>query len=98
MLSGIILAAFILETLAIGFVLPVACELNLTTAEKGILSAIALVGVISSSLLWGFLADTQGRRKVIMPTLFLSSVCTLLSSLATNFPLLVTLRYLSGFL
>lgn len=97
-LSGTILAATILETLAIGFVIPVACDLKLNTTEKGLLSAISLIGVIMSSLLWGFLADTKGRKRVIMPTLFLSFIFTALSSLATNYSVLIILRFLTGFL
>lgn len=74
------------------------CDMQLTTQGKGILSAIGFVGIISSSHLWGFLADTQGRRKIILPTLFLSFTCTILSSITTNFWLFVVFRYLNGFL
>lgn len=56
------------------------------------------VGIISSSHLWGFLADTKGRRRVILPTLLLSFTFTLLSSVTTNFWLFVFFRYLNGFL
>lgn len=97
-ISGVILTAALLETLGIGYVIPVVCELNLTVNEKGILGGITLVGTVASLHLWGILADTKGRRKVILPTLFLSFICTTLSSLATNFPLLIILRLLSGFL
>lgn len=70
----------------------------MTTHNKGILSAIALIGIITSSHMWGFLADTKGRRKIILPTLLISFVCTVLSSLVTNFSLFVTLRFFTGFL
>lgn len=70
----------------------------MTSANKGILSAIALIGIIASSHMWGFLADTRGRRKIIIPTLLISFVCTVLSSLVTNFSLFVTLRFFTGFL
>lgn len=70
----------------------------MTTQNKGILSAIALIGIITSSHMWGFLADTKGRRKIIVPTLLASFLCTVLSSLVTNFSLFVTLRFFTGFL
>lgn len=70
----------------------------MTTQNKGILSAIALIGIITSSHMWGFLADTRGRRKIIIPTLLISFLCTVLSSLVTNFSLFVTLRFFTGFL
>ncbi|XP_012158342.1 synaptic vesicle glycoprotein 2B isoform X2 [Ceratitis capitata] len=98
LVSGLILANVLLETLGISFVLPVSqCDLNLTIQERGILSAIGFAGIISSSHLWGFLADTTGRRNVIRPTLLLGFVVTVVSSFATSFWLMVILRYINGF-
>uniref|UniRef100_A0A0K8U5Q2 Synaptic vesicle glycoprotein 2B n=1 Tax=Bactrocera latifrons TaxID=174628 RepID=A0A0K8U5Q2_BACLA len=98
LISGLILANVLLETLGISFVLPVSqCDLNLTIQQRGILSAIGFAGIISSSHLWGFLADTTGRRNIIRPTLLLGFVVTVLSSFATNFWLMVILRYINGF-
>ncbi|CAO1413974.1 unnamed protein product [Diamesa serratosioi] len=97
-LSGSILSTVLLETLSISFILPVAeCDLHLSTKDKGILSAIAFAGIIFSSHLWGFLADTQGRKKVMLPTLFITFVLTFISSFVKNFWLLTLLRFLSGF-
>uniref|UniRef100_A0A182Q7L5 Major facilitator superfamily (MFS) profile domain-containing protein n=1 Tax=Anopheles farauti TaxID=69004 RepID=A0A182Q7L5_9DIPT len=96
--SGTILAAVLLETLGISYVLPVAeCDLRLTTREKGVLSAVSFAGILCSSHLWGFLADTRGRRAVIMPTLFLTFASTALSSLTANFWLLTLTRFMAGF-
>ncbi|KAG4075533.1 hypothetical protein HA402_003358 [Bradysia odoriphaga] len=71
--------------------------MELTTQDKGVLSAIGFGGIITSSHLWGFLADTTGRKKVILPALLLSFTFTVLSSLTQNFWTLVVLRYLNGF-
>lgn len=93
------MAAVLLETLGISYVLPVAeCDLLLTTREKGVLSAISFAGIICSSHLWGFLADTRGRRAIILPTLFLAFASSALSSLTTNFWLITVMRFLTGFL
>lgn len=62
------------------------------------MSGIAFLGVISSSHLWGYLADTKGRHRIITPTLLIAFLLTCASSLAPNFYLFVTLRYLTGFL
>lgn len=97
-ISGAILSTSVLETIGMSFIIPVACDLELTTQDKGILSGIVLMGFITSIYFWGFLADTIGRRKIIIPTLFLSFVFTALSSLATNFTVLVMLRFFCGFL
>ncbi|XP_058456875.1 synaptic vesicle glycoprotein 2B-like [Malaya genurostris] len=96
--SGTILTCFLLEVLGISFVIPVAeCDLKLSNEEKGVLSGVAFAGVIVSSHLWGFLADTMGRRKVITPTLCLTFGITVLSSLATGFWSIMILRFFAGF-
>lgn len=96
-LSGAVLSTVLLETLGISFILPVAeCDLNLSTKDKGLLSAIAFAGIIASSHLWGFLADTKGRRKVIMPTLFISFAVTVASSFVKSFWIFTLLRFFSG--
>lgn len=87
-----------LEITSVSFVLPVACEFGMTTEKKLILSSITILGVISSSHLWGFLSDTRGRKKIIQLTLLSSFLCTGISSLVTNFTVFVFFRYLSGFL
>ena len=98
-LAGGLMACAFIELTSINFVLSVAeCDLGLTSENKGILSAIGYVGVILSSHLWGFLADTKGRRKTLIPTLLLAFTATVASSLANNFWLLVFLRFLNGFL
>lgn len=96
-LSGGVLSTVLLETLGISFILPVAeCDLKLSTKDKGLLSAIAFAGIIASSHLWGFLADTKGRRKVIMPTLFISFAFTVASSFVKSFWVFTLLRFFSG--
>ena len=98
-LAGGLMACAFIELTSINFVLSVAeCDLDMTSANKGVLSAIGYVGVILSSHLWGFLADTKGRRKTLIPTLLLAFTATVASSLANNFWLLVFLRFLNGFL
>ncbi|KAG5666788.1 hypothetical protein PVAND_014798 [Polypedilum vanderplanki] len=97
-LSGIVLTAVLLETLSISFVMPVAeYDLNLTTENKGILSSVAYAGIIASSHLSGFLADTKGRRKIIMFSLLLSFLCTIVSSFIENFWGFAVMRFLCGF-
>ncbi|XP_055846361.1 synaptic vesicle glycoprotein 2B-like [Episyrphus balteatus] len=97
--SGFILINVIMETLGISFVLPILkCDLELTYQEKGILGAVGFLGIITSSHLWGFLADTNGRRKIIAPTLFAAYFVSIISSFSPNFVTLAVLRYLNGFL
>lgn len=98
-LSGLILNAVLMETCGISFVLPVSeCDLKLTAGEKGVLNAIGFFGIICSSHLWGFLADTKGRRSIIQPTLFVAFLLSCVGSLVENFYIFVTLRFFNGFL
>lgn len=97
--SGIILGAVFMETCGVAYIIPISqCDLHLTTNEKGILGAVSFFGMICSSTLWGFLADTQGRRRVIVPTLLIAFVLSVMSSLTGNFLLFATFRGLNGFL
>ncbi|XP_055914727.1 synaptic vesicle glycoprotein 2B-like [Eupeodes corollae] len=99
LVSGFVIVNVCLELVGIGFVLPVInCDMDLSYKEKGILGAVGFLGIISSSHIWGFLADTIGRRKVIRPTLIAGYLVTVASSFAPNYTTLLFLRFLNGFL
>ncbi|XP_061390197.1 synaptic vesicle glycoprotein 2B-like [Musca vetustissima] len=96
-IAGLILANVLLETSAVAFYMPVAhCDLELTNFRKGLLSAIGYVGMIISSHLWGFLADTKGRKRVIKPTLIAGFIVTVISSFAMEFWTMLILRLING--
>lgn len=98
-LCGMISTTVFVETCNVAYIIPVSeCDLNLSSGEKGILSAVSFLGIILSSHLWGYLADTKGRRCVIMPTLLIAFLLSCASSLVQNFYLFVSLRFLNGFL
>lgn len=98
-LSGAALSAVFMETVSINYILPVAqCDLQMTNQNKSLLSAIGFIGIIVSSHLWGFLADTRGRKVVISWSLLVGFVLTVISSFTQSYWLLVVLRFLNGFL
>nr|CAD7261149.1 unnamed protein product [Timema shepardi] len=87
----------IMEMLDIGYLLPAAhCDLGLSTQDKGTLNAMVFAGMIASSQLWGFIADTNGRRKVLIFTLLINCCCTIASSFANDLWVLVLFRFLNG--
>lgn len=55
-------------------------------------------GVVLSSMLWGFLGDTIGRKKVVTVTTLVSFIMTVASSFSPYTWLFVTLRFFNGFL
>lgn len=94
-----VLFAVAMETCGISYVLPMSeCDMNLSTSDEGILTAVPFAGIICSSHLWGFLADTKGRRRVLQPTLLAAFLISVASSFVQNFYLFTTLRFLNGFL
>lgn len=99
LLGGLITTTVLLETCGIAYIIPVSeCDLRMTAGERGILSGVAFLGIICSSHMWGYLADTKGRYNVITPTLLVAFLLSCASSLVQNFYLFVTLRFLNGFL
>lgn len=96
---GCLMACAFVELTSITYAFPVAnCDLDLSTKERGIIGSIGYVGVILSSHLWGYLSDTKGRRKTLVPTLVAAFLMTFLSSFVNNFWLMLVLRFLNGFL
>lgn len=86
-------------TTAIAYILPVAeCDLQLSLLNKGTLNAITFAGMICSSIVWGYLADTQGRRKVLMIGYFGDTVFSLLCSISQNFSSLIVFKFFQGVL
>lgn len=57
-----------------------------------------LLGLIVPSLLWGYLADTKGRKKVMKTTLLIAFICSVMSSFSNGFWSFLILRFLTGFL
>lgn len=96
--SALIFYAVTMETCAIAYILLVSeCDLNLTTSQKGILGGAAFFGIICSSHLWGFLAHTKGRRRIMQPTLFAAAILSIICSFVQNTYIFAALRFLNGF-
>nr|CAD7434482.1 unnamed protein product [Timema monikensis] len=95
---GFCLVAMVCELYGTSYLLPAAqCDFQMSAQEKGLLNSISLIGVISSSHLWGYLADTKGRRKILMVTLAMDAVCAVISCFAPTFYIYLVVRYFCGF-
>lgn len=91
--------AYLAEAILVGYILPVMqCDVPMSANEKGILGGAMFAGAIGASHLWGFLADTKGRRCIIIPTLFISFALDVCASFASNVYTLAIYRLLTGFL
>ncbi|XP_017783599.1 PREDICTED: synaptic vesicle glycoprotein 2B-like [Nicrophorus vespilloides] len=96
--SGGCLMVVIIETMAMMFVVPASqCDLDLSLSTKGLLSAISFLGVVSSSHMWGFIADTRGRRNVLIVSMIMSFITSLISSIIPYDWLFIFIRFINGF-
>lgn len=85
------------EMLCVSFLLPTArCDLQLSSADKGILTASIFLGMMVGGCVWGVLADRRGRRSVLVVSLAVNGTFGAVASLAPTFWLFLLLRFFSG--
>ncbi|XP_037867558.1 synaptic vesicle glycoprotein 2A [Bombyx mori] len=97
LMSGVILMGMIMQSLALGYILPVAqCDLKLTLQQRGWLSAIPFLAIILTSYFWGWLADTQGRRPVMLFSMIISAVFSVFASFSPEIISFAILQFLSA--
>ncbi|XP_031631215.1 synaptic vesicle glycoprotein 2C-like [Contarinia nasturtii] len=82
----------------ISFVLPSAtCDFKMSSSDKGLLTAAPMLGMLVGSYFWGCLADTKGRKTVLIATLLLDGFCGLLSSVSIYYYVFMLFRFFNGF-
>ncbi|XP_052868506.1 synaptic vesicle glycoprotein 2B-like [Anopheles cruzii] len=97
-LCGLIYANTAIGVTIISFVLPSAtCVFQMTSEDKGWLTAAPMLGMVIGSYFWGCLADTKGRRVVLIVALLLDGIIGILSTASQKFPLFMFLRFINGF-
>jgi MFS family permease len=70
--------------------------LNLTNAKVGLASSAYLAGAVLGALLFGWLTDRPGRRRLFFFTLTLYLVATAATAFSWNFLSLALFRFLTG--
>lgn len=97
LVCGLSLMSVTIEALNPSFTMPfVKCDLQLTPAMEHIISSSGFVGLIVSSHMWGFLADTWGRVKVLRVALSVCFVFSVISSLSVFGLMIATCRLFVG--
>lgn len=95
--TGFALLGVIIEGLNMAVVLPLAkCELDLSNTEQGAINAVTFIGVVLTSHFWGFLADTWGRRKVLIVSLGSGFVFSAISSFSVSSTMMLVSRLFVG--
>ncbi|KAM7361417.1 uncharacterized protein ACRADG_011793 [Cochliomyia hominivorax] len=89
--------ANVFSTTTMAYILPIAeCDLKLTLLNKGTLNSATYAGMIVSAIIWGYLADTEGRRKILIIGYIADAICVFCSSLSQNFTMLVLFKFCGG--
>jgi MFS family permease len=70
--------------------------LHFTAAEIGMVASAYLTGAVSGALLFGYLTDRLGRKKLFMVTLGLYLVATAATALSWDFWSFAVFRFLTG--
>ena len=96
----IVYSVTLMAVMGVGVIAPalprMARELMLSPQAVGLLiTAFTVPGVILAPLL-GVLADRHGRRRILVPSLFLFAVAGAACALARDFTVLLSLRFLQG--
>ncbi|WP_264603909.1 MFS transporter [Sphingobium sp. B8D3B] len=71
-------------------------ELQLTDIEIGNAFSAGTVGMVVGGLIFTYVGDRIGRRPTIIMCTFAFGILTFLTGFATNYPALLTLRFLDG--
>ncbi|XP_069357507.1 putative transporter SVOPL [Maniola hyperantus] len=93
----LLILAMYIDIFGFSVALPsVACDMQLNTAQQGLLSAVPLIGVMISSYAWGLCADTLGRRTTLLVAMPVGMLLNLGASLAPNYAALAALKFFSA--
>ncbi|CAG4946257.1 unnamed protein product [Colias eurytheme] len=85
------------EVFSVSYLVPAsACELQTTVYQQGLIAGMPLLGIIASSQIWGYLADTRGRRKILLWSLSMGFCAGFLATFSPNWIVLSLLKFLSS--
>lgn len=86
-----------MDVISMSFILPSAqCDLELNTHTKGWLNSIIFIGMMVGAYLWGSVADSIGRKRVLIVISFMNALCILASTLTQSYTLFMLFRFLNG--
>ena len=95
-LASISIATMYVEMVVMPSLLTIERQYGVTESEVSwVLSAETLAGLALAPIL-GKLADTYGRKRVLLITLMVYFIAVFLTSMAPTFPILVMLRAIQG--
>ncbi len=80
-----------------GVMAAIGSDWGLTTGQIGLLGSSGMLGMILGAALSGMAADKWGRRNIVMWTLVIYGIASGLAGFSVNYPMLLVLRFCTGF-
>ncbi|XP_026727142.1 putative transporter svop-1 [Trichoplusia ni] len=97
LLTSSIILGMTFEIFSVSYLVPAsACELGTSSKQQGLMACVPLIGIIATSHFWGYLADTRGRRKVLIISMTLSYIAGTAAAFSNNWIVLSLLKLLSS--
>lgn len=95
--AGFAFAGMGMENVNVSIIIPYAkLDMDISVAEQGLLNSAGFIGLVATSHLWGFLADTWGRKKVMQTSLFGGFMFAFTSAFCTSVLWLTIFRTIVG--
>lgn len=96
-ICGLVSTSEEMDVISMSFILPSAqCDLDLNTQTKGWLNSIIFIGMMVGAYVWGSIADTLGRKKVLIVISVMNALCIVASSFCQTYVLFMIFRFLNG--
>lgn len=96
-ICGLVSTSEEMDVISMSFILPSAqCDLHLNTQTKGWLNSIIFIGMMAGAYCWGSVADSLGRKKVLIVISIMNALCIVASSFCQTYGLFMVFRFLNG--
>ncbi|VVC36128.1 Major facilitator superfamily,Major facilitator superfamily domain,Major facilitator, sugar transporter- [Cinara cedri] len=73
------------------------CDFKMMSVHKGLLNGASMIGIFFGSFTWGYVADTKGRKFVLITCMLIDGVFNVIAGVSQIYPVLVFCRLMSGF-
>ncbi|KAL0821139.1 hypothetical protein ABMA28_005760 [Loxostege sticticalis] len=94
---GLVSTSEEMDVISMSFILPSAqCDLDLTTQTKGWLNSIIFIGMMVGAYAWGSVADSLGRKRVLIAISVVNGLAIVASSFSQNYELFMLFRFMNG--
>lgn len=96
-ICGLVSTSEEMDVISMSFILPSAeCDLDLDTQAKGWLNSIIFIGMMFGAYAWGSVADSLGRKKILIIISIMNALCIVASSFSQNYEVFLFFRFLNG--